>query len=131
MPRIVRRLQHRRDYDDIHRFQLRWGFDASWQRFGIESVSCRRRDGASDCRDADMPAVESAWHALRDELLATVDDPRKIWAYRRFDLHIEPLGVDYSAFPAVPPIDLLDVAERDGIEAARKYWIEKQMGNLE
>lgn len=103
MPTLRRRDRHRRDYGPVHRFQLRWGFDATWHRFGVVSVPCRRRYGASDCRPEDMPAVRAAWEALRDELLPTVSDPWELWAYRRFDLGVEPLGIDTSAWPAVPP----------------------------
>ena len=85
MPIIRRKEKHRREYGEIHRQQLREGFDAEYQRFGRSGVRCRRRYGATDCDSDDMAAVESAWHVLRDELLEGVDDPTTVWAYRRFE----------------------------------------------
>jgi hypothetical protein len=83
--------------------QLRWGFDGSWQRFNRSNISARRRHGASDCRAEDMPACEAAYWAVREELLERFSDPWNCWAYRRFELGVEPLNADTGAWPTVPP----------------------------
>jgi len=102
MPSIRRRQQRLRDLTRDGLMQLRWGFDHSGQRFDRVNVSARRRHGASDCCPQDMPLVEATWHSHREALLETVDDPWKLWAYRRFELNVEPIFVD-RAIPAVPP----------------------------
>jgi hypothetical protein len=51
------------------------------------SVPCRRHHPQGvDFSSATMQLAEQCWRELRNELLSSVDDPRQLWAYRRFEL---------------------------------------------
>lgn len=85
MPRIHRRAPSRRDWNDLHRGQLRRGPIASHDRFGERMrVSCRRRPEVKDFDAPTMALAKMAWNDLADELLDGVADPSTIWAFRRF-----------------------------------------------
>jgi hypothetical protein len=103
MPVFRRKGRHRVNWTALHWQQLQYGADAPYQRFGVPNVSTRRRMGASDFSADSMGLAKAAWDDLHEELLAEVKDPWTIWAYRRFVLDVEPLGVDTGPFPAIPP----------------------------
>lgn len=82
---INRRIPRvRLDWSDLHRDQLHRGADAPWQKFGHDSIRCRRREGATDFALVSMPLCERAWHDLKDELLAEADCSEDAWAFNRF-----------------------------------------------